>query len=77
MPWSPEAKRGRVTGAIGPGKVGEVRLPFGGGTNTFFAYPFWEGDTIEVGRTVLVIKYDPPSSVYVIDPDKPSALDLE
>lgn len=77
MSWSPEAKRGQVTGAVGPGRVGEVTLPFGGGTNTYFAYPFFEGDIISVGATVLVIRYEPPANVYVIDVASESMRKLE
>jgi hypothetical protein len=33
-------KIGRVTGRIGPGTIGEVMLPYLGGTNAFHAHPF-------------------------------------
>jgi hypothetical protein len=56
---------GRVTGRIGPGTVGEVMLPFRGGTSAFFAYPFDETSVFTVGEQVLVIYFEPPQTLYV------------
>lgn len=61
------AMRGQVTGGIGPGKVGEVRISYCGGTNKFLAYAFDGVSDIPVGHTVLVIEYLPPVSVLVTD----------
>jgi hypothetical protein len=58
-------KVGRVTGAVGPGTIGEVMLPVRGGTETFFAYAADEGTSIEVGARVIVIEYEPPRTVMV------------
>lgn len=56
--------RGRVTGKVSPGKVGEVMLPVRGGTEAFYAYSVTD-ETIEVGTPVVVVEYDPPRTVYV------------
>ncbi|HQD22397.1 hypothetical protein [Propioniciclava tarda] len=58
-------KVGRVTGTIRPGGVGEVELPFGGGSNTYLAYPYDGETTIGVGKSVEVVAFTPPSSVHV------------
>ncbi|WP_284974286.1 hypothetical protein [Arthrobacter sp. efr-133-TYG-104] len=58
-------KIGRVTGAIAPGTIGEVMLPFQGGTSAFFAHPFDKTSVFPVGEKVLVIYYEPPQTVYV------------
>ncbi|UVJ40593.1 hypothetical protein [Arthrobacter sp. CJ23] len=58
-------KIGRVTGRIGPGTIGEVMLPFHGGTNAFFAHPFDGTSEFPVGDKVLVIYFEPPQTVYV------------
>ena len=58
-------KIGRVTGTIAPGTIGEVMLPFHGGTSAFFAYPFDKTSTFPVGERVLVIYFEPPQTVYV------------
>jgi hypothetical protein len=57
-------RRGRVTGKVAPGQVGEVMLPVRGGTEAFYAYPA-TGEVIEVGTPVVVVDYDPPRTVYV------------
>ncbi len=67
--YSIVAKRGRVTGTIGPGRVGEVTMPFRGGTNTYLAYPFDGTSVIPIGHEVLVIEYKPPITVHVVDLD--------
>lgn len=58
-------KIGRVTGRIGPGTIGEVMLPYLGGTVAFHAYPFDKASGFAVGDEVLVIYYEPPQTVYV------------
>ncbi|MET3810706.1 hypothetical protein [Arthrobacter sp. UYEF3] len=58
-------KIGRVTGRIGPGTIGEVMLPFLGGTNAFHAHPFDKESEFTVGEEVLVIYYEPPQTVFV------------
>lgn len=58
-------KIGRVTGRIGPGTVGEVMLPFHGGTSAFHAHPFDKTSVFDVGVKVLVIYYEPPQTVFV------------
>ncbi|MEV7660469.1 hypothetical protein [Paenarthrobacter sp. NPDC089316] len=58
-------KIGRVTGTIAPGTIGEVMLPFHGGTSAFFAHPFDKTSTFPVGEKVLVIYYEPPQTVFV------------
>lgn len=57
--------RGRVTGRIGPGLVGEVLLPVRGGVEAFYAYAVNPDETIETGTQVLVVDFDEPRSVYV------------
>lgn len=58
-------KIGRVTGRIGPGTIGEVMLPYRGGTMAFHAHPFDKVSDFPVGAEVLVIYFDPPQTVYV------------
>ena len=58
-------KIGRVTGRIGPGTIGEVMLPYLGGTMAFHAHPFDKTSVYAVGDEVLVIYFDPPQTVYV------------
>lgn len=58
-------KIGRVTGRIGPGTIGEVMLPYHGGTSAFFAHPFDGASEFPVGDKVLVIYFEPPQTVYV------------
>ncbi|MFF1830563.1 hypothetical protein [Paenarthrobacter sp. NPDC058040] len=58
-------KIGRVTGTIGPDTLGEVMLPFHGGTSAFFARPFDKTSVYPVGEKVLVIYFEPPQTVYV------------
>lgn len=57
--------RGRVTGTVGPGLVGEVIVRVRGGAEHFLAYPAEPGATIEAGTPVVVVEYQPPRSVYV------------
>jgi hypothetical protein len=48
-------KIGRVTGRIGPGTIGEVMLPYLGGTMAFHAHPFDKTSYFALGDEVLVI----------------------
>jgi hypothetical protein len=57
--------RGRVTGRIGPGLVGEVLLPVRGGVEAFYAYAADPTETIETGIQVLVVDFTEPRAVYV------------
>lgn len=58
-------KRGRVTGAISPGVLGEVMVPVRGGTEHFHAYAADAETTIARGTTVVVVEYFPPRTVVV------------
>jgi hypothetical protein len=58
-------KIARVTGRIGPGTIGEVMLPYLGGTMAFHAHPFDKTSVFPVGAEVLVIYFEPPQTVYV------------
>lgn len=58
-------KIGRVTGRIGPGTIGEVMLPYLGGTMAFHAHPFDKTSEYAVGDEVLVIYFEPPQTVFV------------
>jgi hypothetical protein len=60
-----ESKIGRVTGRIAPGTIGEVRLPYNGGTETFNAYAWDDGQVIEVGTEIVVIDRVGPRTVKV------------
>lgn len=57
-------KTGRVTGRVGPGRVGEVILPVRGGSEAFNAYPYLD-EEIGVGELVVVMEYHDPRTVYV------------
>ncbi len=58
-------KIGRVTGTIGPGKLGEVMVPVRGGTEAFHAYASDSGETIDPGSRIVVVEYHPPRTVVV------------
>jgi membrane protein implicated in regulation of membrane protease activity len=58
-------KIGRVTGTIGPGRLGEVMVPVRGGTEAFHAYASDADDTITVGTRVVVVEYFPSRTVVV------------
>ena len=62
---SPVGRIARVTGRVGPGRVGEVMVSIRGGSEAFHAYPFTPGDAFETGTQVLVVDYQPPRNVYV------------
>jgi hypothetical protein len=56
---------GRVTGRIAPGTIGEVRIAYRGGTETFHAYACDAGQVIEVGAEIVVIELVGPRTVKV------------
>jgi hypothetical protein len=57
--------RARVTGAIGPGLIGEVLLSVRGGTEAFYAYPVNPDESFASGTQVLVVDFEAPRTVYV------------
>jgi hypothetical protein len=57
--------RGRVTGKVGPGLIGEVLIGVRGGVEAFYAYAANPGETIESGVQVLVVDFEAPRTVYV------------
>jgi hypothetical protein len=57
---------GRVTGTVGPGRVGEIMLAVRGGSEHFHAYPS-DARSIAVGTRVVVIEYHPPRTVIVAE----------
>lgn len=57
--------RGRVTGRVGPGLIGEVMLKVRGGAEAFLAYAVTPGELLEPGTLVIVVEYEPPRTVYV------------
>jgi len=58
---------GRVTGTVGPGKVGEVMVPIRGGTEAFHARSLDDASTFAVGTRIVVVEYHPPRTVIVTD----------
>lgn len=58
-------KQGRVTGAIGPGLVGEVMIEVRGGSEAFYAHPQFPDEEFGIGTLVIVMEYMPPRTVYV------------
>ena len=63
---SPIGARGRVTstGAIRPGRTGEVMVTIRGGVEAFMARDV-DGGAIEPYTEVVVIDYEPPRVVIV------------
>lgn len=63
---SPIGSHGRVTatGAIRPGKVGEVMVAIRGGVEAFLARDA-DGGGIEAYEEVAVVDYEPPRTVVV------------
>ena len=57
-------KIGRVTGAVSPGKLGEVMIPVRGGSEAFLARCD-SNDVIPVGSRIVVLEYHPPRTVIV------------
>lgn len=58
-------KTGRVTGRVGPDRIGEVMVPVRGGTEAFHAHPSDPSEEIAPGRRVVVVEYHPPRMVFV------------
>jgi hypothetical protein len=58
-------KVGRVTGAIAPGKLGEVMIQIRGGSEAFHAYGAEGEDALPTGARIVVIEYFPPRTVVV------------
>ncbi len=58
-------KVGRVTGTIGPGKLGEVMVPIRGGSEAFHAYASDSDDTFATGTRIVIVEYYPPRTVVV------------
>jgi hypothetical protein len=58
-------KVGRVTGTIGPGRLGEVMVPVRGGSEAFHAYAADTDETIERGQRVVVVEYFAPRTIVV------------
>ena len=58
-------KVGRVTGAIGPGRIGEVMVAVRGGSEAFHAYSADPEEAIGRGTRVVVVEYFPPRTVMV------------
>ena len=57
--------RGRVTGMIGPGLIGEVLLNVRGGTEAFYAYAVNPDESFGMGTQILVVDFESPRTVYV------------
>lgn len=57
-------KMGRVTGTIGPGKLGEVMIEIRGGSEAFHAYAT-DDDKLSTGTRIVVVDYYPPRTVVV------------
>jgi hypothetical protein len=58
-------RTGRVSGAIGPERLGEVMVPVRGGTEHFHAYAADPDDEIAKGARIVVVEYFPPRTVVV------------
>jgi hypothetical protein len=58
-------KMGRVTGRVGPDRLGEVMIPIRGGTEAFHAYAVDRAQEITIGTEVVIIDYHPPRTVVV------------
>ncbi len=58
-------KIGRVTGTIGPGKLGEVMVPIRGGSEAFHAYASDADETLATGTRIVIVEYYPPRTVVV------------
>lgn len=56
---------GRVTGAVGPGLVGEVIVRIRGGAEHFLAHPASPEERFGIGTVVMVMEHLPPRTVYV------------
>ena len=58
-------KVGRCTGAIEPGRIGEVMIGIRGGSEAYYAYATDPKETIEQGARVIVVEHEPPRTVVV------------
>jgi hypothetical protein len=58
---------GRVTGTVGPGRLGEVMVPIRGGSEAFHARAADPSATFAVGTRIVVVEYHPPRTVLVTD----------
>ena len=58
-------KTGRVSGRVGPGRIGEVIVPIRGGTEAYHAYSAEADEEIPPGTRVLVVDLMPPRTVVV------------
>jgi hypothetical protein len=58
-------KVGRCTGAIEPGRIGEVMIGIRGGSEAYYAYATDPKETIEKGARVIVVEHEPPRTVVV------------
>lgn len=58
---------GRVTGTVGPGRVGEVMVPIRGGSEAFHARAADPAANFPVGTRIVVVEYYPPRTVLVTD----------
>jgi len=58
-------KIGRVTGTVGPGRIGEVMVPIRGGSEAFHAYASDGDETLATGTRIVVVEYYPPRTVVV------------
>jgi hypothetical protein len=56
---------GRVTGTVGPGRLGEVMIPIRGGSEAFHARSADSAATLAVGTRIVVVEYHPPRTVLV------------
>ena len=59
-------RMGPVTGRIAPGTIGEVLLPFRGGTSAFHAHPFDKTSVFTGGRGGPATDYEPPQTVSTL-----------
>jgi hypothetical protein len=60
-----ESQIGRVTARIAPDTLGEVRIPYMGGSETFHARAWDDGEVIDVGTEIVVIELVGPRTVKV------------
>ena len=58
-------KVGRVTGAVGPGRLGEVMVAVRGGSEAFHAYAADGDASYPVGMRIVVVEHYPPRTVVV------------
>ena len=58
-------KVGRITGAIEPGRMGEVMIAIRGGSEAYYAYAADASERIERGARVVVVEHEPPRTVIV------------